>query len=354
MTSIRFVSALEAAPWGAAEELWQKTALEIAGRGHRVTASVRRWPDRPGPVAELIAAGIAVEERASRLGSTYRQSDADLIVLQQPDVFAAVAWMTACRRACRPYVILTHYGALHEWPGDDIVFDLRDGYRDALRCYFVSEASADLVERQTAQTLQNRAVVRAPYRVPFEPARPWPADDGTLRLACVGRLDAEDKGQDSLIHIMAQEKWRSRPLRLSLYGTGPHAGLFRAMIDHLGVESVTLRGHVEDVGAIWDDHHALVLASRAEGLPAVIVEAMLSGRPAVVTDVAGNKELLREGETGFVARTPYDADIDAALERTWQGRADLRAMGAAAARAIRTQVPPDPAGVFADELLGLT
>ena len=69
----------------------------------------------------------------------------------------------------------------------------------------------------------------------------------------------------------------------------------------MGLEKVTYGGFTEDVESIWASHHALVLPSRSEGLPLVVVEAMLCGRPAIVTDVAGNAELIQDGVSGFVA-----------------------------------------------------
>ena len=58
---------------------------------------------------------------------------------------------------------------------------------------------------------------------------------------------------------------------------------------------------------IWAEHHALVLPSRFEGMPLVVVEAMLCGRPCIVTDVGGNAELIRDGINGFLAKAPTGA-----------------------------------------------
>ena len=45
--------------------------------------------------------------------------------------------------------------------------------------------------------------------------------------------------------------------------------------------------------------------------------------------------------------------VDEALERAWSRRADWPAIGAAAAAHIRTLVPPDPCGIFAERLVEL-
>jgi glycosyltransferase involved in cell wall biosynthesis len=350
MTAIRVISALSAAPWGAAETLWHQAILMLRAQGHRVAASVKRWPVRPAPLEQLIVAGVELEEREEGLGDLWKAPGFDLTLLQQPDVFAAEPWMTALRATGAPYATLTHYGALHEWPPGPTALALRAGFAEARQNYFVAEASADLVERQTAQRLVRRQVVRAPYNVPYDARQPWPA--GPLRLACVGRLDLEDKGQDVICHILAKPKWRRRGIAVSLVGDGPHRALVGEMISHLGLTNVRLAGLLSDIAGLWCTHHALILPSRAEGLPAAIVEAMLCGRPVLLTDVAGNAELVRDGVTGFVARTALDADVEAALERLWAARDRLPEMGAKAAEDIRLAVPPDPGSVFAEALLG--
>jgi glycosyltransferase involved in cell wall biosynthesis len=80
---------------------------------------------------------------------------------------------------------------------------------------------------------------------------------------------------------------------------------------------------------------------------------MLCARPAVVTNVAGNPEVIEDGQTGFVAAAPTVGHLDEAMERAWRHRGNWRAMGVEAARQIRRLVPPDPAGEFVKELMTL-
>jgi glycosyltransferase involved in cell wall biosynthesis len=55
---------------------------------------------------------------------------------------------------------------------------------------------------------------------------------------------------------------------------------------------------------VWGNAHVLVMASRLEGLPLALAEAMTLGSPAVVTDVADCAILLRDGIDRFVAAFP--------------------------------------------------
>jgi glycosyltransferase involved in cell wall biosynthesis len=86
-----------------------------------------------------------------------------------------------------------------------------------------------------------------------------------------------------------------------------------------------------------------VLCSVAEGKPLALTEAMVCGRPAVVTDVGGNAELIRDGVTGFVAASPTVPAISDALERAWTSRARWPDMGRAAAADVTARLSPAPA-----------
>lgn len=64
-----------------------------------------------------------------------------------------------------------------------------------------------------------------------------------------------------------------------------------------------------DVGAMMDEYAEcalLALPSRQETAPVVILEAMAAGKPVVATDVGGMRDLIAEGETGFLV-PPADA-----------------------------------------------
>lgn len=120
----------------------------------------------------------------------------------------------------------------------------------------------------------------------------------------------------------------------------------------LGVEGkVRFAGHVAEIQQVWTQHHALVLPSRFEGLPIALVEAMLCSRPAIVTDFAGNAELVgKNGECGFVATAPTVTAVADAMERAWQSRMRWQAMGQTASHQVRSQIPRDPIGECCQKL----
>src|SRR5215471_9973753 len=63
---IAFVSTMEGAPWGGSEELWSRTALNLAAQGFSVWASVHEWSPPHKRVLALVEGGVDVWVRPSR------------------------------------------------------------------------------------------------------------------------------------------------------------------------------------------------------------------------------------------------------------------------------------------------
>ncbi len=124
----------------------------------------------------------------------------------------------------------------------------------------------------------------------------------TPRLVCVGRL-SEQKGQLLLLDAVAALAARGRTMELVLAGDGELRPDIEARIDQHG-----LTGRVRITGWISGDAvrteieaaRALVLASFAEGLPVVVMEALARGRPVIATSIAGMPELVQHGVNGWL------------------------------------------------------
>jgi glycosyltransferase involved in cell wall biosynthesis len=125
--------------------------------------------------------------------------------------------------------------------------------------------------------------------------------------------------------------------------------------NYLQLESVRFENFSSDIEKIWSRHHALVLPSRFEGMPLVVLEAMLCGRACLVTDIAGNAEFLEDDVSGFIAAAPKIDFVDEALERLWQSwqNGELQNIGKNAAEAVRAKIPREPALNFAAKIEAL-
>jgi glycosyltransferase involved in cell wall biosynthesis len=370
-----FVSTMARSPWGGSEELWSQAAFRLQQSGHQVRVSMQHW-DSPAPqLVKLSQAGIDVDLRRDTtwafiarggrrlLGTTIeeieqktcadwlRRTRPNLCCLSSGWIAESIAWMSACRNLNLPYVLVVHVNAEQHWPDDWLASRLREAYLGARICFFVSRRNQELLEDQIGERLSNARVIRNPFNVDYDAAPAWPDEGNDWRLACVARLEPDVKGQDLLVKTLSQQKWRERPLRIMMFGNGPTGMGIRKLCTLYDVPRVEFAGCVSDVEAIWKTNHALILASRFEGLPLALVEAMLCSRMAIVTDVGGNTEVVRDGVTGFVAKAPTLSLMDEAMERAWQHRKDWKAMGELAGRTIRQIVSNDPVKEFCECLL---
>src|SRR3954468_4639625 len=98
---------------------------------------------------------------------------------------------------------------------------------------------------------------------------------------------------------------------------------------------VTLLGARQDVLALVAASGAVCLPSEAEAMPMSLLESMALGRPVIATDVGGNAELVRHGETGYLLPPGDGRAVSRAMTELAAdaGRADE--MGAAGRRLQR-------------------
>jgi len=280
--------------------------------------------------------------------------NADLVVISQGGNTDGLPWMEDSRTAGRKYTVIAQGAAPYFWPDDDTSQRLAAAYEGAGTSYFVSEAILQLSRIQFGSTLSNAKVVRNPFNVRYDANPGWPRTDAhELLLASVGRLDGGSKGQDLLLQVLGLPHWRERDVHVSLVGKGTSERVLRKMAERLELRNVDFVGHQNDIENVWSRHHALVLPSRFEGMPLVVVEAMLCGRACIATDVGGSRELIRDGINGFLARAATVEFLDEAMNRAWDNRGRLQEMGEQAARDAREFVSRDPVEDFVKELESL-
>jgi glycosyltransferase involved in cell wall biosynthesis len=369
MRKCLFIAANEWSNWGGSELLWSQAAEKLARRGIEVRASV---PDFGKPIKEvehLRSTGCRIFYRRApsllyRLGRRlfplpeYARrhvravgNGVDLVVISQGSNIDGLGWMEEARAAGYKYVVIAEGGTELFWPDDESAERLAAGYEGASCAYFVAQATLDLSRREFATPLLNAKVIRNPFNLQYDARPAWPGDPSEgLYLACIGRLDASTKGQDLLLEVLALPHWRERKVRVSLVGKGINERMLRRRAEQLKLTSVDFLGYRSDIEEVWSKHHALVLPSRFEGMPLTVVEAMLCGRPCIVTDVGGNRELVRDGVNGFLAQAPTVELLDEAMNRAWEARPRLKEMGEAAAADVRLWVSRDPSEDFVREL----
>ncbi len=369
MSRIAFITTQAFVPWAGSEELWSQTARRMAVAGHIVGVNVPHFENEARQVTQLAQTANVELHRSARRWPLWRRIARKLVPVQNSDIDGwldrfrpdlavisqgcttdGLAWMQACLKRGVRYVPVAHLSTDAIWPDATVVAEIAPLYEAAAVAFFVSENNRRVTAKHLGIPLDSAKIVRNPFIVPFDNQTPWPVDDGSFKLACVGRLGAEHKGQDLLFEVMRDAKWRGRPITISLVGEGHHRATLERLAKLWDVRNIRLPGQQHDIEAVWAAHHALIMPSRYEGLPLALVEAMLCRRMAIATDVGGHRELIDDGVNGFLAAAPTPHFIDDALERAWQRRNDWKRMGEAAGEKIRATIPRDPVGVFIAEL----
>jgi glycosyltransferase involved in cell wall biosynthesis/SAM-dependent methyltransferase len=121
--------------------------------------------------------------------------------------------------------------------------------------------------------------------------------DGVL-IGSVGRLTIQ-KGYDILARAARRVCDLHPRVRFAVVADGPLRADLSALITQLGIaDRFHLCGFQQDPTAFLAAIDIFVSSSRWEGLPLVVVEAMLQGKPVVATNVGGNSEIVKTGSTG--------------------------------------------------------
>ena len=262
---------------------------------------------------------------------------------------AGLAGRRAAARAGTPVVIHTLHGIhyLH--------------YRNPVLKYLLVLAERRQARRTDAVIFVSRADYdRAAHRrlVPYAKMRlirngvEAPADDGpggerrreALRAAlkldgpvvgAIARLHRQ-KGVEHLLRAAPKILAGNPEAKIVVAGGGPLEDKLRRLATRLGLDRRVLllgeRTDARDLLALFD---VCVLPSLWEGLPLVLIEAAMLGRPIVASDIDGVREVLRDGETGLLVPPARPAALAAAVGRLLGDPALAARIGAAA----RAEIP---------------
>lgn len=297
-------------------------------RRHDIDILHPRYPVLPkfGMSAAPVLLAGAMWAWARRL---CREQDFDAIDAHYfyPDGVAAV-WLA--KRLHKP-VVVTGRGsdinviARYRQPGRAI----RWAARNADQTVVVSDA---LKQRLLASGVAESQVAVVPNGVDlsvFCPGSPGAlARDFGVQgpaLLSVGHL-VEGKGH----HIVIDALTRLSGFSLVIVGSGPDEAALRAQVVRWGLERrVKLAGAVAHarLAEYYRDAYAVILASRGEGMPNVVLESLACGTPVVASAVGGIPEVLTTPEAGrLVAKRTAEAFAEAvtALVASYPDRAATR------------------------------
>jgi glycosyltransferase involved in cell wall biosynthesis len=183
----------------------------------------------------------------------------------------------------------------------------------------ISESMAELL-RKRGTTAPIDVVYNGIEVERFTTSKPRPKRDPVLGL--IGRIEFNQKQQDFLVRAIADEP----RLSLRIVGDGPDRGKLDRLIASLKLQDrITVETWRDDPAAFYQEIDCLVIPSRYEGVPLVMLEALSSGIPVVGSDRDGMRDLLPGtwrypfGEAAALRRT-----LDDTLAR--DNQADLQSL----------------------------
>jgi glycosyltransferase involved in cell wall biosynthesis len=225
---------------------------------------------------------------------------------------AAAAWLS--RRTGVPLVVTVQLGALDHLPwrvrAPGNAYERTVGryiLRHAARVLAVSEAAR---EHAIGLGAASGSVTLAPNGVDHERFCMEPVERfGRPTIIAVGRL-TNNKGPDLLVEAAGILAGEGLDFETVFVGEGPMRRQLELRARELGLDGrLRFAGQVADVTPWLERADVVVRASYSEGLALAVLEAMAAGRCNVVSDIAPNRELISDGETGLTFRSGDSADL---------------------------------------------
>lgn len=153
-----------------------------------------------------------------------------------------------------------------------------------------------------ARTALNRSAARSALGL----------DDDCRVVGTVGRVDYQ-KAPEHFIEAVAA--LRHRDVRAVWVGSGPQLDEARRLAKERGLDGrMIFTGERSDVARLLPAFDVFALASRYEGLPCALVEAMRCGLPAVATAVNSVPDLIIPGESGLLVRPGRPRELASAID----------------------------------------
>jgi glycosyltransferase involved in cell wall biosynthesis len=158
-----------------------------------------------------------------------------------------------------------------------------------------------------------------------------------LVLMAVGSLKPL-KGFDAMIRAATPVLRSRQDARLVLVGDGPQRDQLHTLAHGQGIaDQVVFTGLRDDVHAVLRAADVLVLSSRTEVLPTVVLEAMATGLPVVATRVGGVPEIVEHERNAIIVPPDDEASLQAALERVAASPELRRTLGARGRAIVETR-----------------
>ena len=204
--------------------------------------------------------------------------------------------------------LFTYFVREHFHKSDRIVAVSRAVGRDLVKNFGVDPGCVEVVSNPVD-------IVRIHSMMDEPVDDPWFSCDVPV-VVFVGRLERV-KGIDYLLRAIALLP-ESTPARCALVGEGSQRGYLVALCKHLGIlDRVRFVGRQPNPFKYVRRAGVFVLPSLSEGMPNVLLEAMVCGCPVIASDIAGGitREVLNEGDLGLIVPREDEVALASSIVR---------------------------------------
>ena len=250
---------------------------------------------------------------AARFKAVVEKFHPDVIEIHTP----TVTWVAAWANIDIPYIhvlqgygAITRQGSIKDWGVG--LFDrlannrLNPGFIVPSSSMIEAGANHFVVDKRRFTVVPNGVDV-----VKFHPDQN--VFDGTPTMMMLGTLCA-NKGQAWGIRSIELLLKSFKDAKLKIVGEGADRTMLEGLVKELGLEGkAEVMGRRKDAFDLMSKAHVFWHLSESEGLPMVVIEAMAFGVPVVGFDVRGTRDVVANGETGYLV--PF-GDIQAVAQRT--------------------------------------
>ena len=150
---------------------------------------------------------------------------------------------------------------------------------------------------------------------------PPPPPSARIRLVALGRLDPR-KGLELAIDAVE----RVPNVELEIVGEGDERARLEKRGRHLG-DRLRFAGYTSDVRGAIARADAVLSSAKEEGLGIALLEAMAMGRPVIAVPVGGIPEIVKDGETGWLASARTASALAEVIDQAARSTAELERRG---------------------------
>ena len=337
---------IESPSWTGAMAQTLELVLGLGRRGHRITLATTRGSILWERAAEAGVDVVAVETRSelnpaaiARLSLLVWSRRVNVIHAHR--AHAHSLGLLAALATGRPFVVSRRVSFR---PKDNLGSRLKYRNRFVTRIIAVSQAVKDVLVDYGVDASRVEVIYSGSdplrYRTGIDGGRvreEFGIPSDALLIGKVANFYHGWKGHDTFLAaaaILAEE----RPtLRFLLAGHRTDSDKMTAMVERFGLTGkVVQAGYRTDIPEIISALDISVNAPRAgEGLSGAVRESLAVGRPVVATDVGGNRELVRDGETGLLVPPDDPTALASALARFLDDRGLARRLASEGERFVR-------------------